>query len=198
MSDKPVAAGKSSFGLVDSPKLIAALDIAPGTIFLDLACGAGAYSLALADRFGPSGTLHAVDLWKGGIEALKLEVHDRRIDTIFAEIADVSEHIPLDDGIVDLCLMATVLHDLIEDHTDAGTLRELKRVMKPGGRLAVVEFKKMDGPPGPPMDIRLSPPETENHLRPYAFELIKTYDIGPYNYLSIFTNRFDSKGFDAH
>jgi len=191
MNGKPIAAGKSSIDLVDFAKLGEVLEIKPGITFLDVACGGGAYTLALADHIGPTGRLYALDLWTEGIEMLAAEVQTRKIDTIEAHVADVSQHMPLASNSVDLCLMATVLHDLIEDQTDQGTLQEVARVMKPGGKLAVIEFKKMDGPPGPPMGIRLSPEETEAHLNPHAFEKRVTHDIGPYNYLSIFISAID-------
>jgi len=50
MNDKPIAAGKSSFDLIDFAKLVDVLDIEKGITFLDVACGAGAYTLALADH----------------------------------------------------------------------------------------------------------------------------------------------------
>lgn len=186
MDDKPIAAGKSSFDLIDFAKLVDVLGIEKGTTFLDVACGAGAYTLALADHVGPNGMLYALDLWEEGIEMLMAEVKKREINTIRAHVADISLHMPLETSTMDLCLMATVLHDLIEDHTDQGTLQEVARVMKPGGKLAVIEFKKMDGPPGPPQSIRLSPQETEACLLPHAFKALSTLDIGAYNYLSIF------------
>lgn len=191
MDNKPIAAGKSSFDLIEATKLIHTLAIEPGITFLDVACGAGAYSLALADHVGSAGTLFALDLWAKGIEMLIAETKKRQINTIRAEVADVSLYMPLVSDSVDLCLMSTVLHDLIEDHTDEGTLKEVVRVMKPGGKLAVIEFKKMQGPPGPPMGIRLSPEETDALLQPYAFEKMETHDIGPYNYLSIFKYPID-------
>ena len=191
MNDKPIAAGKSSFDLIDFPKLKDVLEIEPGITFLDVACGAGAYTLALADHIGPTGRLYALDLWAEGIEMLADEIQTRKIGMIEAQVADVSQHMPVESDSVDLCLMATVLHDLIEDHTDQGTLQEVVRVLKPGGKLAIIEFKKIDGPPGPPMGIRLSPEETEAHLSPYAFEKRVTHDIGPYNYLSTFISAID-------
>ena len=191
MGRKPIAAGKSSFDLIDVAKLLEMLEIEPGITFLDVACGAGAYTLALADPVGPIGRLVALDLWSEGIDMLTAEVQAKKIDTIEAHVADVSRHKPLASDEVDLCLMATVLHDLIEDHTDQGTLQEVVRVMKPGGILAVIEFKKMDGPPGPPAAIRLAPAETEACLAPYAFKPMATHDIGPYNYLSVFRYGFD-------
>ena len=80
MNDKPIAAGKSSIGLVDIAKLVDVLEIEPGIIFLDVACGAGAYTLALADHIGPTGRLYALDLWAEGIEMLAAEVQTRKID----------------------------------------------------------------------------------------------------------------------
>lgn len=82
--------------------------------------------------------------------------------------------------------MSTVLHDLVGDGTHETALRETRRVLKPEGRLAVVEFKKLAGSPGPPVEVRLSPQEVEALLRPHAFEVVRTLDVGPYHYLSMF------------
>ena len=62
----------------------------------------------------------------------------------------------MESGSVDVALMATVLHDLVEAGTAAGALAEVSRVIKAEGRLAIVEFHKIDGPPGPPRHIRLT------------------------------------------
>ena len=83
--------------------------------------------------------------------------------------------------------MATVLHDLVEAGTAAGALAELARVIKPGGRLAIVEFDKIDGPPGPPRHIRLDPAEVEALVAPYGFARQQTVKLGPYNYLMTFS-----------
>ena len=55
--------------------------------------------------------------------------------------------------------------------------------MKTDGILAVVEFNKIDGPPGPPLHIRLSPEEVSDMLDPYGFKELSVTDVGPYNYL---------------
>ncbi len=92
----------------------------------------------------------------------------------------------MDTASVDLCLLATVFHDLVEDHTEQGALREIKRVLKTDGLLFVVEFKKIEGPPGPPQSIRLSPLELEQALARHRFLHQKTIDLGAFTYLSIF------------
>ena len=85
--------------------------------------------------------------------------------------------------------MATVLHDLIEDGTHHGVLNEIVRVLKPDGRLVVVEFKKMPGPPGPPEKVRLSPDELLQVLAPLGFQCSETVDLGTVTYLSLFHPR---------
>jgi len=157
MPDKPIAAGKSSFSLIDAEALFAELALGEDTVLLDLACGAGLYSLAAAERIGGAGKIFAFDLWPEGIQALNEEVAARQIKQIRSGIADATKSIPLEDGSVDLCLLATVLHDFISIQSEAGTIREIRRVLKPGGTLAVIEFKVMDGPPGPPLGIRIAP-----------------------------------------
>ena len=67
MSDKPVAAGKSSFDLIDVEKTFAIMNLKPDSVFLDLACGTGKYSIELARNIGEKGTVYAVDLWEEGI-----------------------------------------------------------------------------------------------------------------------------------
>lgn len=187
MNDKPIAAGKSSFDLIDAEKLFSALNLRPDHVFIDVACGNGAYSLAASEYISPPGKIHAVDLWPEGIEALKKETSARRIQNIHAEVVDVSQRIPLEDQSADICLLATVLHDLVQDKTDEGALKEINRVLKTRGRLAIVEFKKIEGIPGPPLNIKMSPEEVETLLSLYSYRVIRTIDIGPYNYLSMFT-----------
>ena len=187
MNDKkPIAAGKSSFNLVNHKKLFKELEIDSSDILLDLGCGEGKYSLAISEFFNGDGTIYAVDLWKDGIESLKSVISEKGINNIYPVIADISTHIPLDNMGVDICLIVTVLHDLVRDKTYQGTLQELTRILKPGGKLAIVEFKKIYGPPGPPIGIRLSPEDVEELLRRYSFRHSKTVDVGTYHFLSIF------------
>jgi len=187
MAEKPIAAGKSSFNLVDSKKLFSELRLKENTTLLDLACGSGAYSIAASEYIGEEGLIYAVDLWKEGIDNLLKEIKIKQINNIHANIADISIHIPTESSCIDVCLMATVLHDLIQDDTDQETLEELKRVLKSNGSLAIIEFKKIEGPPGPPIQIRISPEKLDAILFSHDFRKVLTTDIGPYNYLSIFT-----------
>lgn len=183
---KPTAAGKSSFDLIDAAAFYRELDLKKGITFLDLACGRGAYSLKASEIVGPGGTVFAVDLWQEGIEQLKASAAEQNIQNIEAFVSDAGRHIPVNDQVVDVCLMATVLHDFVDDQISKQVLHEVVRVLKTDGMLAIVEFNKIDGPPGPPVHIRLSPAEVGDMLGPYGFTQERLLEVGPYNYLMLF------------
>ncbi|MGB8992349.1 MAG: class I SAM-dependent methyltransferase [Desulfobaccales bacterium] len=182
---KPPGAGKSSFDLIDPDILWKELDFSKGITLLDLGCGPGHYALAAAQLIGPEGTVYAVDLWDEGVAHLQKRASQECLFNIKGLVAKAGD-IPLDDRSVDVGFMATVLHDLAEAGTAAGALEEMLRVIKPGGLLAIVEFDKIDGPPGPPKHIRLAPVEVDALVAPYGFKRQKTVKLGPYNYLITF------------
>jgi ubiquinone/menaquinone biosynthesis C-methylase UbiE len=182
---KPPGAGKSSYDLIDPAILCAELNLSPGITFLDLGCGQGNYALAVADLVGPAGTVYAVDLWDEGIAALKDRATREGCTNVKPLVAG-ADQVPLDNLSVDVAFMATVLHDLVEAGTAAGALAEAARIIKPEGRLTIVEFDKIDGPPGPPRHIRLDAAEVEALVAPYGFRRQKIAKLGPYNYLMTF------------
>jgi ubiquinone/menaquinone biosynthesis C-methylase UbiE len=155
MSHAPNGAGKSSFDLIDPDLLLRSMQLRPGMTVLDLGCGAGNYTLAMAKQLQAPGRIIAVDLWREGLASLRQSAQSVDSVPIETHAADIRRKLPIADDSVDLCLMATVLHDLVHESDDTMFLNEVSRLLKPGGVLAVVEFKKQDGPPGPPKAIRL-------------------------------------------
>ena len=184
-SPKLPGVGKSSYDLIDPDALWAALNLPQGITVLDLGCGQGNYSLAIANLIGPAGVVYAVDLWEEGIASLK-ERAAREGRANLQPLVAPAGRLPMESRSVDVAFMATVLHDLVEAGTEAGALAEVTRVLKPGGLFAIVEFDKIDGPPGPPQHIRLDPAEVEALMAPYGFARQRTVKLGPYNYLMTF------------
>ena len=185
---KPTAAGKSSFDLIDVDRFFQEINLQEGISFLDLACGRGAYCLAASAIVGAKGRVYGVDLWSEGIELLKAAAQEKAAGNIKAFVSDAGKKIPVADRSIDVCLMATVLHDFVEDKIDQEVLPEIVRVVKSGGILAIMEFLKIDGPPGPPRHIRLSAEQVDDLLSPFGFRREHVVDVGPYNYLMLFKN----------
>jgi ubiquinone/menaquinone biosynthesis C-methylase UbiE len=177
MDGKPIGAGKSSFELLDKDLFLAEVAIDRGVV-VDIGCGKGDYALPLAERIGLRGLVYGVDLWEEGIDLLRQRAAERGLGNVRAIVADVARGIPLDDHTADLCLMATVLHDFLRIGAAETALRETARLLKPGGLFQILEFKKIEGPPGPPIHVRLAPAEVERMIESYGFKMDRVVEMG--------------------
>lgn len=174
--------GPSSFRMHDSKAVFDALALKPGEAFLDLGCGPGDYSLAAARIVGPSGTVTALDKWQYLIDGLRDTASTRGLDNIEAMVGDITGTLPIEDHSVDFCLLSTVLHSFRLPVAEKMLFKEIYRILKPSGRLAVIECQKEEQPFGPPMHLRISPQELEASLIAFGFMRIGYLDLG-YTYL---------------
>ena len=184
---KPRGAGKSSFSLLDHDRLFETLPLQKGSTFVDLACGPGDYAVAGAGIVGDEGLVYAVDIWEEAIASLFEHVKSQGIKNVRAVVANLGYRLPIESRSVDVCLIATVLHDLVQEQVDQKALEEAARILKSMGTLAVVEFKKEESPIGPPISIRLSPEEVESLVLPHGFSKLTFKELGPHHYLVTFT-----------
>lgn len=188
MSHHPIGAGKSSFDLIEPDAFFKAINLEPGMTVLDLACGAGKYTLAMAQELaGAESRIIAVDLWEEGIASLRQSAGAIPSVSIETHVADIRQKLPIPDASVDMCLMATVLHDIVHEGNHLPVLKEIARVLKPKGVFAIAEFKKQDGPPGPPKAIRLRLEEVSALLLQVGFiRFSGVVELGPEIYFAQF------------
>jgi ubiquinone/menaquinone biosynthesis C-methylase UbiE len=192
---KPCGAGSSSYDLVDHEKVFRELNLRKGSRFLDMACGPGDYAIEAARILGDKGVVYAADLWPEALARLQGKAKAQNLENINAIVGDVSRRLPMEDATVDVCLIATALHDFVREGVSSAALEEAVRVLKPGGSLAILEFKKMEGPPGPPIDVRLTPEEVERLASPHGFAKEGFAEVGAYTYLMVFKRvRHPAKG----
>lgn len=183
MTQRPVAAGKSSLDHVDQELAFAHIVAGAGATYLDLASGAGRYSLALAGRLEGCGVIHAFDLWDEGIAALAQRAKDEGLDTIKPQVVDMTRPLPLGDAAVDVCFIATALHDIPEQKR-AAVVEEVRRVLAPGGALVLIEFKKLDRGPGPSRERRIGEEDADALVLPRGFEKGESVSLGEFTYLA--------------
>lgn len=108
----------------------------PGEEILDVGCGTGLVTLAVATQVG-SGRVVGIDASPEMIELARAKAHRTRTDVEF-HVAAV-EALPFPDDSFDLVTSSLMLHHLPVDLKRAG-LGEVRRVLKPGGRLVVLDF----------------------------------------------------------
>ncbi len=171
--------------LIEQEQFFRELALKKNTRFLDAACGHGDYALAAAAHIGDEGQIFAFDQWTAGIAELANTIAAERISNIVPRVAEICT-LPLANRSIDICLLATVLYDLVQDGSAQAALQEIRRVLKLNGVLAVVEFKKIPGLPGSPVETRLTPKEVEELVQIRAFTINKKVEIGPHHNLTIF------------
>jgi ubiquinone/menaquinone biosynthesis C-methylase UbiE len=86
MSHKPIAAGKSSFDLIDFPTFLSVIDLSGEIVVLDVACGIGNYAIEIAREIRENGKVQALDLWEQGIDKLRLRAGSLGLVNIDAEV----------------------------------------------------------------------------------------------------------------
>ncbi len=119
--------------------IIARSGIRRGMKVLEVGCGSGAYTTFVARAVGPTGTVYALDIQPAMLEQLKKKLaRPENADIHNVRPIEASAYgIPLEDGSVDLAYTITVLQEIPDK---AKALAEIKRVLKPGGIVAVTEF----------------------------------------------------------
>ena len=183
--------GKSSKDFLDVELILRETGLKKGNTLLDIGCGEGFFSIAASQIIGKRGKVYAVDNYTESIDVLRERITRDNIVNIEAIVADVTKKIPLGDQVIDVGLMVNVLHGFFANREIDGTMREVARVIKHGAILAVVDFKQIEGPHGPPVSIRLSPHDTEEWITPYGFRTSRVLDVGQQHYMAIFNKVAD-------
>ena len=147
--------GKFSEGLLNDKKILENLDICPGQKIIDAGCGNGYMAKKFSELVGKTGKIYALDPDKQSIAKLKKEVEMTNIE---AFVGDITKATRLKAASIDLVYLSTVFHIFSESQIEE-FLTEIKRILKPNARLAIVNIKKEDTPFGPPIEMRSSPEE---------------------------------------
>jgi ubiquinone/menaquinone biosynthesis C-methylase UbiE len=108
----------------------------PGERMLEVGPGTGYYTLDLAEWVGPDGGVEIIDLQQEMLDHTMRRAGERRLSNIVATQGDATA-LPYEPDTFDAALLVAVLGEIPD--SDAA-LRELHRVLKPGGRLVVGEL----------------------------------------------------------
>jgi len=123
------------------PEVLAALKIKAGQVIADIGAGSGVFSLPIGRAIRPGGTVYAVDIDQALLDHIDMEATEQGMVNVKPILGGPSDPLlPVD---VDVAFLNDVLHH-IEDR--AGYLATLALYLKPGGRIAIIDFRPDTSP----------------------------------------------------
>lgn len=116
--------------------------VSPGERVLDVGCGTGTLALAAKRRVGANGTVHGVDAGAEMVARAKQKAARESLEVQF-DVAP-AQALPLPDGAFDVVLCTLLMHHLPHDGREQA-VAEMRRVLRPGGRLLIVDLAPAEG-----------------------------------------------------
>ncbi len=170
----------------EHPELVlAALEIKPGMTVADLGAGSGYYSWRMARLVGDKGIVYAVDVQPEMIRLLEKRMTARGVANVKPLLAIPADP-RLPEGQLDLVVMVDVYHEL--EHPFE-VLASVVRALKPGGRVAFVEYRAND----PSVPIKALHTMTEAQVKKEAaaqpLEWVKTVSDFPWQQVVVFRRK---------
>lgn len=164
---------------------ITALGIEPGMTVADFGAGSGAYTLRLAEHLAGAGHVYAIDVQRDLLKRIHNEAQRRKLHTVRVIWADVEGPggSKLADQSVDLVLMSNLLFQLDEKPR---VFAEAMRIVRPHGRLAVIDWADSFGNMGPTKDAVVKKETARSLAETAGFTLDREFAAGAHHYGLIF------------
>lgn len=145
-------------------------------VLVDIGAGTGFFAAPFARKLA-SGTVYACDVQDEMLTWMKEHLpSDIRYGVVPMKMEE--SRVPLQGGIADLVYMVNLHHEL-DDRM--AVLKEASRLLKPGGTVMVMDWKKEETPAGPPVEIRVTEEELIEDVKKAGFKEIKKHPVLPYH-----------------
>ena len=150
------------------------------SVVIDIGAGTGFFALLFSKKM-KRGKLYACDISDEMLSWMKsnlpLESKGRVIPVKMEEGS-----VALPDDMADLVYMIDLHHELEEP---LRVIRESRRLLKKGGKLLIIDWKKEQTPEGPPLEIRVTEETIESQMLKAGFRDIMKHTVLPYHYLLV-------------
>src|SRR5262245_8045029 len=164
-------------------RMLQALEIKAGAVVADVGAGVGYHAWRLSEIVGPAGKVIAEDIQPEMLRMLTANIRDRGLKNVEAVLG--SEKDPrLPSGQVDLVLMVDVYHEFSDP---VAMMQNIKRSLKPGGRIVLVEFRKEDDRVPIRPEHKMSTQGVREELEPLGFKFDKAIEFLPWQHMLIFS-----------
>jgi len=182
---------KAYIGALEDPRrdayqkpheVLTALNIKPGEVIADIGAGSGYFTFRLAHFVGDKGKVYAVDVSPDMVRHVNRRIRETKTTNIVTILADNDDPL-LPDRSVNRFFICDVWH-----HVDNQTkyLSLMKKMLKPGGEVAMIDFHKKELPFGPPLQMKIAREDVIKQMETNGFKMTKEHTFLPYQYFLVF------------
>ncbi len=149
-------------------------------VLVDIGAGTGFFALLFSKKM-KNGKVYACDI----SEEMISWMHDNLPEESRGVVVPVKMEetsVSLSGGTADLVYMINLHHELDDPQR---ILKESRRLLKKGGKVMIIDWKKEETPEGPPLDLRVTEETIEAQMRDSGFLRITKHAVLPYHYFLI-------------
>lgn len=161
------------------------LNLKSGMAVADFGAGSGFFTLPAAKIVGSSGKVTALDVQKDTLDFIKRRAkleNLTNIDTLWADI-ELAEGSRLPANSQDAVIISNVL---FQAENKQAILREALRILKPEGKLLLLDWEENDPPPGPPRHLRVPERLAREYCEGMGYAMMESLPSGDHHYGFLF------------
>ena len=183
--DQSSSIGGSEGGFLHPERIVSYFGLKSGMSVADFGAGHGHFTIPMARLVGQEGKIYALDIQKNTLEVVRAKAkleHLLNIETIWADI-ELPQGSKLPDASLDLVLAANIM---FQAEVKDAIINEAKRVLKSGGKLALIEWDETPFPGGPSNDLKFSKEMAKKLAGSVGFEIDREFEAGSHHYGLVF------------
>ncbi len=163
-------------------EVLTALGLKSGEIIADIGAGSGYFTFRIAHHLGAKGKVFAVDVSPDMIRHINRRIRDLKTTNVVSVLADPDDPL-LAERSINRFFICNVWHH-VENPTKY--LSMMKKMLRPGGEIVMIDFHKKELPFGPPMHMKIAREDLIKQMETNGFRLSKEHTFLPYQYFLVF------------
>ena len=163
-------------------EVIMALNLRPGEVVADIGSGSGYFTFRLAHHVGEAGKVYAIDINPDMIIYINRRIRDSGTRNVVTILVPPDDPL-LPGGSIDRFFICDTWHHVEKQEQ---YLALMKKALKPGGQVVMIDFQKRELPVGPPVDMKIAREDLIRQMERCGFVLTQEHSFLPFQYFLIF------------
>lgn len=175
--------GRRAF--IEPERIVSSFGLEKGDFVADFGAGHGFFTIPMARAVGGDGKVFAIDVQKAALDVIRARArteHLLNIEYVWADL-DLPNGSHLKDEYVDFVVISNILYQAEQKNVYTA---EAYRILRPGSRLAIIEWDQSPDPLGPPADMRMRKEVVKSLAVEAGFDHIGEFDAGTHHYGLLF------------